>query len=73
MLFDGDLSALVGRFSPHKTVIIELADEAVPFIAGKNRGGGGIPTLPPSGQQLLDSRHTFLGIDAEELTMDLRA
>jgi ABC-2 type transport system ATP-binding protein len=29
LLFDGDLSALIGRFSPHKTVIIELTDEAV--------------------------------------------
>lgn len=29
LLFDGDLSALIGRFSPHKTVIIELADDTV--------------------------------------------
>ncbi len=29
LLFDGDLAALVGRFSPHKTVIIELADDGV--------------------------------------------
>ncbi len=29
LLFDGDLSALIGRFSPHKTVIIELTDETV--------------------------------------------
>jgi ABC-2 type transport system ATP-binding protein len=27
LLFDGDLAALVGRFSPHKTVIVELEDD----------------------------------------------
>ena len=29
LLFDGDLSALISRFSPHKTVIIELTDEHI--------------------------------------------
>ena len=28
LLFDGDLSGLVQRFSPHKTIIVELDDEA---------------------------------------------
>src|SRR5205809_1374633 len=29
LLFDGGLTDLVARFSPHKTIVVELADESV--------------------------------------------
>ena len=31
LLFDGDLANLVQRFSPHKTIIVELEDETAPL------------------------------------------
>ena len=33
LLFDGDLASLVQHFSPHKTIVVELEDEAVDLAA----------------------------------------
>ena len=33
LLFDGDLETLVQRFSPHKTIVVELADGAFDLAA----------------------------------------
>ncbi len=29
LLFDGDLTGLIGRYAPHKTIVVELASDGV--------------------------------------------
>ena len=73
LLFDGDLTELVGRFSPHKTVIIELEDEAAdpaPYGEVVAREGGRVTLRVPKGETAAVTARLLANLPVADLTVE---
>ena len=73
LLFDGDLTDLVGRFSPHKTVIIELEDESAdpsPYGDVVAREGGRVTLRVPKGETAAVTARLLANLPVADLTVE---
>lgn len=73
LLFDGDLAELVGRFSPHKTVIVELDDERAdpaPYGEVVERDGGRVTLRVPKGETAAVTARLLADLPVVDLTVE---
>jgi len=73
LLFDGELAELVGRFSPHKTVIVELEDEradASPYGEVVEREGGRFTLRVPKAETAAVTARLLADLPVVDLTVE---
>jgi ABC-2 type transport system ATP-binding protein len=73
LLFDGDLAELVGRFSPHKTVIVDLDDEQAdptPYGEVVARDGGRITLRVPKAETAAVTARLLANLPVIDLTVE---
>ncbi len=73
LLFDGDLAALIGRFSPHKTVIVELEHDAVDLARyGEvvSQEGGRATLRVPKGETAAVTARLLADLPISDLTVE---
>jgi ABC-2 type transport system ATP-binding protein len=73
LLFDGDLAELVGRFSPHKTVIVELDDDRAdpaPYGEIVAREGGRVTLRVPKGETAAVTARLLANLPVIDLTVE---
>ncbi len=77
LLFDGDLSKLVQRFSPHKTIVVELADGVVDPAASLARYGevvsaddGRVTLRVPKGETPVVTSRLLADLPVLDLTVE---
>lgn len=73
LLFDGELAALVGRFSPHKTVIVDLEDEradASPYGEVVEHEGGRFTLRVPKAETAAVTARLLADLPVVDLTVE---
>jgi ABC-2 type transport system ATP-binding protein len=73
LLFDGDLAELVGRFSPHKTVIVDLDDERAdpaPYGEVVSRDGARVTLRVPKGETAAVTARLLANLPVVDLTVE---
>ncbi|MFN8513686.1 MAG: ATP-binding cassette domain-containing protein [Thermomicrobiales bacterium] len=73
LLFDGELAELVGRFSPHKTVIVDLEDEradASPYGEVVGREGGRFTLRVPKAETAAVTARLLADLPVVDLTVE---
>jgi ABC-2 type transport system ATP-binding protein len=73
LLFDGPLAGLVERFSPHKTIVIDLEDESVdptPFGDVVSRDGARVTFRVPKSDTARATERMLAGLPVVDLTVE---
>ena len=73
LLFDGALSGLVERFSPHKTIVVDLEDEAIdptPYGEVVSRDGNRVTFRVPKSETARATERLLAGLPVVDLTVE---
>jgi ABC-2 type transport system ATP-binding protein len=73
LLFDGALSALVARFSPHKTIMVDLEDEAIdpsPYGEVVSRDGNRVTFRVPKSETARATERLLANLPVVDLTVE---
>ena len=73
LLFDGPLAGLVARFSPHKTIVVDLDDESIdptPFGEVVSRDGARVTFRVPKSETARVTERLLAGLPVVDLTVE---
>jgi ABC-2 type transport system ATP-binding protein len=72
-LFDGALSELVARFSPHKTIVVDLEDDGIdptPYGQVVSRDGNRVTFRVPKSETARATERLLAGLPVVDLTVE---